>query len=227
MNPKLRTHAKLILSKLLPDSHTLRYLSSLPRLDTFRKTYAQGCPVFEDRYKMYDYLNDTVLKNRSIVYCEFGVFEGNSIRYWTRINSDINSRFCGFDTFTGLPEAYENILGTLDKHTFDAGGRYPQIDDERVSFIKGMFQDTLPEFLEDYNINDQLIIHNDSDLYSSTLYVLTVANNIIVPGTIIIFDEFSSILHEFRALEDYCSSYLRTYEVVAVSYYSQIAIRMK
>ncbi len=62
--------------------------------------------------------------------------------------------------------------------------------------------------------------------------MLTAANNIIVPGTIIIFDEFYSILHEFRALEDYCSSYLRKYELIAATiapnrYYAQIAIRMK
>jgi len=143
----------------------------------------------------------------------------------------MDSMFYGFDTFTGLPQAWENFTGSRDKNAFDVGGKYPQIDDERVSFIKGMFQDTLPEFLKNYNSNRQLLIHNDSDLYSSTLYVLTAANSIIVPGTIILFDEFSSILNEFRALEDYCSSYIREYEVIAATisphdYYSQIAIRM-
>jgi O-methyltransferase len=74
----------------------------------------------------------------------------------------------------------------------------------------------------------QLIIHNDSDLYSATLYVLTCANSIIVPGTVIIFDEFYSVMHEFRALEDYCASYMRSYEVIAATRnHVQIAIRVQ
>ncbi len=64
-------------------------------------------------------------------------------------------------------------------------------------------------------------------LYSSTLYVLTLANYIIVPGTIIIFDEFYSTMHEFRALDDYCISYMRSYEVIAATRnHGRIAIRM-
>ena len=75
------------------------------------------------------------------------------------------------------------------------------------------------------------MIHNDSDLYPSTLYVLSRCNDLIQPGTIIIFDEFSSVLHELRALEDYCSAYRRDYTVIGATkspadYYAQVAIRM-
>jgi len=232
MNPRFRTQAKRILSRLLPDSTKLRYVAYLPKLETFRKAHAEEYPVFEDRHGLYNYINEVVLENGPIVYCEFGVFEGASIRYWMSINSDVESRFYGFDTFTGLPQVWENFTGSTDKNAFDAGGKCPQVADERASFIKGMFQDTLPAFLEGYNGRHPLVIHNDSDLYTSTLYVLTCANGIISPGTIIIFDEFSSMLHEFRALEDYCSSYLREYDVLAATMtasdcFSQVAIRMK
>ena len=166
-----------------------------------------------------------------MVYCEFGVYKGATIEKWANLNSDKDSLFYGFDTFAGLPETWVVFTKSIEKNYFDVGGNIPKIDDDRISFIKGLFQETLPEFLEDYNNNHQLVIHNDSDLYSSTLYVLTLADKIIVPGTIIIFDEFSSILNEFRALEDYTSSYLRDYEAIAATvssegYYSQVAIRM-
>jgi hypothetical protein len=180
---------------------------------------------------MYDYINETILKNGPIVYCEFGVFEGATIEKWSDINSDRASSFYGFDTFTGLPETWATFTENIQKNTFDVKGEYPKIDDDRISFIKGLFQHTLPAFLERYNNKHPLVIHNDADLYSSTLYVLTAAHMVIVPGTIIIFDEFSSILNEFRALEDYCASYLRDYHVIAATvsakgYYSQVAIRM-
>jgi hypothetical protein len=51
------------------------------------------------------------------------------------------------------------------------------------------------------------------------------------PGTVVVFDEFSSIMHEFRALEDYCSAYRRRYRVCAASasatdYFTQLAIEL-
>jgi hypothetical protein len=231
MYTELRTKGKRLLSKLLPDSTKLRYLSYLPKLESFRKTHSEKHPIFTDRFTMYQYINDAFLKNRPIMYCEFGVYKGATIEKWANLNSDKDSLFYGFDTFTGLPETWVVFTESIEKNTFDVGGNIPKIDDDRISFIKGLFQETLPEFLENYNNNHQLVIHNDSDLYSSTLYVLTLAHKIIVPGTIIIFDEFSSILNEFRALEDYTSSYLRDYEVIAATvsstgYYSQVAIKM-
>jgi hypothetical protein len=39
----------------------------------------------------------------------------------------------------------------------------------------------------------------------------------IVPGTLIIFDEFFDPVHEYRALEDYAAAYMRKYEVVAAT----------
>ena len=90
-----------------------------------------------------------------------------------------------------------------------------------------IFQKTLDGFLEKYQPNNQIVIHNDSDLYSSSLYLLTRTHDIIKKNTIIIFDEFSNVMHEFQALEDYCSAYQRTYNVIASTkdYYQRVAIQ--
>ena len=70
-----------------------------------------------------------------------------------------------------------------------------------------------------------LIIHMDADLYSSTLFVLTYLSDYL-PGANVIFDEFDSAFDEFRALEDYCSAYRRSYEVLAVTDWCEhVAIR--
>lgn len=177
---------------------------------------------------MYDFINTAIVSNKPIQYLEFGVYKGESIDCFARLNSDRDSRFIGFDTFTGLPEDWIEFSRRVGRKTFDAGGELPKSDDARVSFVKGLFQNTLPLFLKEYKSTCQLIVHNDSDLYSATLYVLTCANHILASGTIIIFDEFYSVMHEHRALQDYCSSYMRSYEVIAATQdYKQIAIRMR
>jgi O-methyltransferase len=228
MKKILTNVARSIALQVLPDSERFRSLACRPKLETWRKRHSGNYPIFDSRLQMYDYINREVVCESMIQFLEFGVYRGESIKYFAGINSHSDSRFIGFDTFTGLPEDWIEFSRTVESTTYTAGGELPPCDDKRVSFIKGMFQDTLPAFLNGYSSNGQLVIHNDSDLYTSTLYVLTRANDIISTGTIIIFDEFFSVMHEFRALEDYCTSYLRNYETIAATRkHGRIAIRMQ
>ncbi len=229
---KFRTKVKQILSKVVLDNSRIRYLIYLARFEKWRKNRVESFPFFEDRYKLYDYLNKKVVKDKSIDYLEFGVSKGESLQYWTEIHQNPQSKFWGFDTFFGLPDKWEVFTTTLDKNTFSMNGNPPKIDDERITFVKGLFQETLSDFLKNFENTGRLIIHNDADLYSSTLYVLCQCNDIIKPGTIVIFDEFTSVLHEFRAWEDYCTSFMRDYVVIGATksdhdYFSQIAVEMK
>lgn len=230
MKLKFTTKFKIILSKLLPNSEKYRYLSWLPKLQVFHDKYGKNAAVVASRNQLYQHIN-TEIENTAVTYCEFGVFKGASIRYWSKLNTNNASQFIGFDTFSGLPEDWNNFTGGLQKGTFDTQGQMPDIQDDRVSFCKGLFQDTLPGFLESFDSNRLLVINIDADLYSSTLYVLTMAHNILKRGSIIIFDEFSSVLHEFRAFEDYCSAYNVQFEVLARSktvknYYAHVAVRI-
>lgn len=226
MRKLFRRIARLAI-KALPDSDRLRDLAYRPKFETWLKSETANCRTFENRFKMYDYLIGEVLSEAKISYLEFGVFQGESIRHVVGLNSHSDSQFVGFDTFTGLPEDWVALGRTVDAKTFDTQGEPPRIGDDRVTFVKGLFQDTLPGFLETFEPGGQLIIHNDADLYSSTLFVLTRAQAIIRPGTILIFDEFRSIMHEFRALEDFCSAYSRDYEVVAATQnFAKVAIRV-
>jgi hypothetical protein len=229
MSPSFRTAVKTALAKVVPDSTRLDVVFNLPKIETWRKQHAKNCPLFAERKQMYDYLQSTVLQNSAIDYLEFGVYQGASIAHWLRINTSPESRFYGFDTFTGLPENWKKFSADMNKDAFDCGGATPQLGDSRVTFVKGLFQDTLDEFLAGFQPRSPLVLHNDSDLYSSTLYVLTRCHDLLVPGSIVIFDEFSSVLNEFRALHDYCSAYRRTYEVVGATsaYFDQTAIRFQ
>ena len=189
-------------------SRKIDRLNRMPLLSNFKREHAR-VPSFETREAMWDFLAQRSAGR--IDYLEFGVHEGHSILYWAEHNADRDSRFFGFDTFNGLPEDWSQ---SFPRGHFDTGGRTPPTDDPRVQFIKGLFQDTLPAFLAGFTPRGRLIVQNDSDLYSSTLFCLTSLNRILTPGTILIFDEFGDVMHEFRALHDYVASYRRKFEVL-------------
>jgi O-methyltransferase len=162
----------------------------------------------------------------AIDYLEFGVYQGATVKMWSRANTHPDSRFFGFDSFEGLPEDWSPAMA---KGAFTTSGKLPDIDDPRVRFVVGWFQKSLPGFLADFarRPNCPLIIHNDCDLFSSSLYCLATLNPMIQPGTIIIFDEFDDVLHEFRALTDYAKAFMREYRMVgAVENFCQVAVEI-
>jgi hypothetical protein len=93
----------------------------------------------------------------------------------------------------------------MPKGSFDAGGAIPHIDDARVSFIKGWFWDTWPQLgAHVARQSENLIVHYDADLYSSTLFALAKIDTVGKAYTAI-FDEFTG--HEARALHNYVQSH--------------------
>jgi O-methyltransferase len=177
-------------------------------------------PVVEpselERAKGRDWLYDSVTRSEGldrspILYLEFGVYRGTSMRSWLNRISLAGASFVGFDTFTGLPEHWR---ATEPLGTFDAGGQVPVIDDPRCHFEAGLFQDTLPKFVAMNDLSGRLVINMDADLFSSTLFVLTTLAPKLKRGDIIFFDEFSCPLDEFRAFEEFARSFRIRYEVL-------------
>jgi O-methyltransferase len=97
--------------------------------------------------------------------------------------------------------------------------------------MKGWFQDTLPGFIRGFQPRpgNRLVLHLDADLYSSTLYVLSVLDPFITKDTILLFDEFDSVEHEFRAAIDYMSAFRRRLEPKAFAgpFYNQAALSVE
>jgi hypothetical protein len=104
-----------------------------------------------------------------------------------------------------------------EKGTFSTIGKVPKIDDPRVQFVVVWFQDTLPSFLASYKPHNPLVVHNDSGLYSSTLYCLTIMDSFFRSGRMLIFDDFYDSLYQYRALMDYCSAYRRDFTVIGMT----------
>ncbi|MDB4161243.1 class I SAM-dependent methyltransferase [Bacteroidia bacterium] len=176
------------------------------------------------RYNLYDHLIAAEKLNDAIDYLEFGVAAGNSFVYWEQKITNKAASFHGFDTFTGLPEDW----GHFKKGAMSSNNEMPAIDGNRHHWHQGLFQVTLPRFLENYAGACRKVIHLDADLFSSTLYVLTSLSPYLKSGDILMFDKFNVPLDEFKAFKIWVDSYYIEYEVLGeVNNYYQTAIKIK
>lgn len=165
--------------------------------------------VYSDREKLFRYVIEKE-KLAGIDYMEFGVSTGTSFRWWANEIKSPDAKFYGFDTFTGLPESW----GPFKAGSMSNGNKPPEMNDERCQFYQGLFQQTLLPFLANYNAEKPKVIHMDADLYSATLYVLTLMTPYLKKGDIIFFDEFNVPMHEYKAFTEWANSFYINYEVL-------------
>mmetsp|Transcript_89032 Transcript_89032/g.172473 ORF Transcript_89032/g.172473 Transcript_89032/m.172473 type:complete len:433 (+) Transcript_89032:22-1320(+) len=178
---------------------------------------------------------------------EFGVSYGKSIRMLAELTSECRgspslSAKCidpndilvtGFDTFTGLPEAWGNeAVGT-----YSTGGSLPLVP-FGVELVQGLFADTLGPYLDAMNCHEPrrpiAVANIDCDLYQATVDILHELGSrpgLIVPGTILVFDEYFMYEgwreDEHKAFQEACSKFGWQYEYVAWSLASkQVAARI-
>lgn len=207
-------------------------LAYLARLSKWRKSIK--APEYNDFYtnhfiserreKLFDYILNKEHLDSEIYYIEFGVAFGKSFKWWLSHNKNKNAKFFGFDTFDGLPEDWN----LFKKGEMTTAGMMPLINDDRHEFLKGLFQDTLPKFLKNFKSDKRILLHLDADLYSSTLFALTMMAPYLKKDDIILFDEYNVPTHEFKAFEDFRTSYYVDYEPIAASNnYYQFAVKLK
>jgi hypothetical protein len=156
---------------------------------------------------MYAHVAECAGLDGPIDYLEFGVSRGDSIRWWVENNKHPESTFVGFDTFEGIPEPW----GMWPEGSFSADSQAPTITDSRCSFVKGLFQDTLPDWLACHDFSRRMLVHLDADLFTSTLVVLAQLLPKTKKDDILIFDEFSSYLDEYRAFAEMTTAYRREF----------------
>jgi predicted O-methyltransferase YrrM len=115
---------------------------------------------------------------------EFGVFKGGTIRHIAQTLPD--REIHGFDSFEGLPVAW---AGTgHDRGAFHAGGKLPNVP-RNVTLHRGLFDQTLPDW-DRRTPGPIAFVHVDCDLYQSTKTILDVLRGRLVPGVVIVFDDY-------------------------------------
>lgn len=179
---------------------------------------------YESRYELYRWLYANEIKDTRIDYFEFGVADAETFYFWLDNIHHPDSRFYGFDTFTGLPENW----GTMPKGSFSMNGQIPEVTDNRGTLYKGLFQETLWPFLQEYKSGRKKVILLDADLYSSTLYVLTTMAHHLNNDDLIIFDEFFAPRHEFLAYQNFSQAFphIQLIPLGAMNNYNFIAFKV-
>ena len=183
---------------------------------------------YNKRYNLYQFVVDTFqLQQKEIIYLEYGVAAGAYFNWWLNNNRNDKSRFFGFDTFEGLPEKWGSFYekGSM---RFDV----PELNDDRGKYIKGLFQDTLPGLIASQqallNSGATKVILMDADLYSATIFTLSQLYPSLKKGDIIMFDEFSVAMHEFKAFIEFTGNfYVKLKPVVAVNNFYQVAFQVE
>ena len=160
--------------------------------------------------------------NQDGLYLEFGVGKGISINY---ISSIIKKNIHGFDSFDGLPEAWNH----LPEKAFSSNGIPPKLN-SNIILHKGYFEETLPHFCNKYNEKISFL-HIDCDLYKSSKTIFTSLENMIVTGTVILFDEMISYEgfenHEFKAFKEFIKKTGKNYECLNMNYLTgQVIIKI-
>ncbi|MBS1717992.1 MAG: class I SAM-dependent methyltransferase [Armatimonadetes bacterium] len=143
---------------------------------------------------------------------EFGVFTGRSL---VQIAKSVAPRTAhGFDSFEGLPEDWTYFQ---KQGRFSLEGQIPDFGEPNIECHKGWFDQTLAPFLAE-NSGPIRFLHIDSDLYSSAKTVLDALKDRIVPGTVILFDEYLNYpgwqQHEYKAWQEHVASQNLKYEYI-------------
>jgi len=173
---------------------------------------------------------------------EFGVWQGRTLKVISDHFS--NQTVWGFDSFEGLPEPWFMMSSqsgpghpagkfALDKE--ELSQVVDQFSKKKVSLVPGWFNQTIGPWMND-NPGAISFLHVDCDLYSSTLDILTLLNDRIVPGTVIVFDEMYPWNNldrydlweqgEFQALGEWVRNHKRSFRTLYRSEHQQCSIEV-
>ena len=169
-------------------------------------------------------LNNNLLNTSGLI-LEFGCWKGQTI---DMISDYTPKTVYGFDTFKGIEYQWGETnmkKFELDKipttvHKLDKSEQYKSTGiitsfNKNVTFIQGLFSDTLPKFMKLHN-NPISFIHIDCDVYESTKTIFDCCGKNISNGCIIVFDDLFNYKnfqnHEIKAFYEWSTENNIQYE---------------
>ena len=150
---------------------------------------------------------------------EFGVYKASSlIRFATFrkiLENDFSRKIVGFDAFGKFPQNSENTnTDSMFIERFETEGGHglqlieverilKQKNFENIELVKGDVFETLPNWLLENPQTRISLLHLDMDVYAPTKFVLDEIWERIVPGGLLIFDDYNSVEGETLAADEF------------------------
>ena len=154
---------------------------------------------------------------------ELGVASGVTLRF---LAAQTRETVYGFDSFAGLPTDWQEIYpaGSF------AQARLPSGLPDNAHLVVGLFEDTLAPFVAAHP-QPIRFLHVDCDLYASTKVVFDTLGDRLMPGGVIVFDEYLAYPgwreHEYRAFHEFAARSGRPFEYIGwIPGGMQVAVRM-
>jgi hypothetical protein len=214
-------------------------------IDCFHSAEIINCKNKSKRPQRYSHLTHALQKVKLAGHVmEFGVYQGLTLKIISDHFRD--QTVWGFDSFEGLPETWFKKSDVQARRAQHPPGKFAldsaelqavvdQFAKRKVKLVPGWFNQSIVPWM-DHNPGVISFLHVDCDLYSSTMDILTLLNDRIVPGTVMVFDEMypwhdveSYDLWEqgeFRALGEWIHSHGRSFRTLYRSQHQQCSIEV-
>ena len=197
--------------EVLLDTHFEKY--NISKLEICKNFQIYSRRIFIKRFlSHYELFRMTVNLPGDIV--ELGVYRGATLMSWAnfleiRNMGDRQKQIFGFDNFRGITGFHEKDGKEDDKvEKIDSGfnsGVFEEILEDaisiydqdrfiphkpRVILIKGDIEKTVPQFVEQNPCLRISLLHFDCDMYKPTKVALEAFWPLVVPGGVVLFDEY-------------------------------------
>jgi len=179
--------------------------------------------VCNNRKEVFNY----ALKHLTLdgIVAEFGVKSGTTLKELANKPALRKKQLYGFDSFTGIPDDWcgtKTLKGQLSN-----SGKIPKMP-KNIKLIPGWFADSLPIFVKEYK-EPASLLHIDCDIYKSTQDIFRAFAKKIVPGTVIIFDEFFNYpnwqQHEYKAWQEFVAKHKIKFKYLCYAH-TQVAVKV-
>jgi len=151
---------------------------------------------------------------------EFGVFKGASLArlltFRSLLEAEASRRIWGFDAFGRFPRGgveSESDLAFVERFESAGGDGYSAEEIsgylEAKSFanfelVPGLVHETVPAVLERRPELRVALLHLDLDVYEPTVVVLDLLADRVVPGGLIVVDDYCAVEGATRAIDEAC-----------------------
>lgn len=170
---------------------------------------------------------------------EFGVYKGASIirfaTYRELLENTYSRKIIGFDIFGEFPKTDNDDDNKFIQRFEEQGGngiskealedfiKHKKINN--IELIKGNVFDTLDEFLEKNKQIKISLLHLDLDVYKPTKFILEKLYERMVPGGIIVFDDYGTVKGATDAIDEFLKEKNKKIEKLSLCYIPSFVVK--